>query len=232
MLHELNRIFDATVNSNAQQYQNSNNSTSANNNTQEDPTKEIKVGGKVDAGSAMIYDYAGDTSGEKQYYSNDPVYTVVGINGNWVQVRHHKLSKGVTGWFKKSQLKAYAKGTTGVDKDQLALIDELGEELVIRPSNGRMAFLEKGSGVIPADLTANLMEWGELDPSIMLDQNKPVISAPQITNNNVEINVEFGEVVHIDTVTNETLPNLTKTIEKQLDKYMKGINANIRKYTR
>jgi hypothetical protein len=76
------------------------------------------------------------------------------------------------------------------------------------------------------------MEWGELDPSIMLERNKPVISAPHVTNNNVEINMEFGEVVHIDTVTNDTIPNLTKAIEKQMDKYMKNVNNNIRKYTR
>ena len=44
--------------------------------------------------------------------------------------------------------------------------------------------------------------------------------------------MEFGSVVHIDTVTNDTLPNLTKTIEKEMDKYMKGLNSQIRKYVR
>lgn len=132
----------------------------------------------------------------------------------------------------KFKLKGYAAGTTGVKNSQLAWIDELGEELVLRPSNGRMTFMEKGTAVVPADLTANLMEWGTLDPSIMLERNKPVIGATHITNNNIEINFEFGELVHIDTVTNDTMPNLTKAIEKQMDKYMKGINNNIRKYTR
>lgn len=133
---------------------------------------------------------------------------------------------------KKFKVAGYAGGTTGVKNSQFAWIDELGEELVIRPSNGRMTFMEKGTGVIPADLTSNLMEWGELDPSIMLERNKPVINAPHITNNNIEIKMEFGEVVHIDTVTNDTIPNLTKAIEKQLDKYMKNVNNNIRKYAR
>lgn len=136
------------------------------------------------------------------------------------------------GWVNLKDLEGYASGTTGVQSSQFALLDELGEELVIRPSNGRMTFMEKGTGVVPADLTANLMEWGELDPSIMLERNKPVISAPHVTNNNIEIHMEFGEVVHIDTVTNDTIPNLTKAIEKQMDKYMKNVNNNIRKYTR
>ena len=136
------------------------------------------------------------------------------------------------GWINLKDLEGYASGTTGVKNSQFAWIDELGEELVIRPSNGRMTFMEKGTGVIPADLTSNLMEWGELDPSIMLERNKPVINAPHITNNNMEINMEISEVVHIDTVTNDTIPNLTKAIEKQMDKYMKNVNNNIRKYAR
>lgn len=134
---------------------------------------------------------------------------------------------------KKFRIAGYASGTTGVKQDQIALIDELGEELVLHAGkNGKLEFLSKGSGVVPADLTSNLMGWGELDPSIMLDKNRPVISAPHVTNNSVEINMEIAEVVHIDTVTNETVPNLAKTVEKQIDKYMKNVNNNIRKYTR
>ena len=141
---------------------------------------------------------------------------------------------GVVGPDTKKKLKVagYASGTTGVKKDQLAVIDELGEELVIRPSNGRMTFMEKGTGVVPADLTSNLMGWGELDPSIMLERNKPVISATHVTNNNMEVNMEIAEVVHVDHVDSNNLPDLTKAVEKQLDKYMKQLNGQIRKYAR
>jgi hypothetical protein len=76
------------------------------------------------------------------------------------------------------------------------------------------------------------MKLGQLDPQNILDQNRPVISAPHITNNNVELNVSFGEVVHIDHVDNAAVPNLAKTVEKQIDKYMKGLNSEIRKYVR
>ena len=132
---------------------------------------------------------------------------------------------------KKFKTAGYASGTTGVKNDQWALIDELGEELVIRPSNGRMTFMEKGTGVVPADLTSNLMGWGELDPSIMLERNKPVISATHITNNNMEVNMEIAEVVHVDHVDSNNLPDLTKAVEKQLDRYMKDLNAQIRRKT-
>jgi len=59
------------------------------------------VGGQINAGNAQIYDYAGDNNGERQYFRNDPVYDVLQESGDWVQVRHHNLASGVTGWFRK-----------------------------------------------------------------------------------------------------------------------------------
>lgn len=193
----------------------------------------IKIGGKINAGNAKIFSFAGSTTGYKQYYEDDPIYKVLAIDGDWVQVRHHRLSTGVTGWFKKGHVNAYAKGTKGVKNNQLALIDELGDELVMHADgNGKLAFLSKGSAVIPHDISENLMQLGQLNPQDALDRNRPVINAPHITNNNIELNVSFGEVVHIDHVDNNAVPNLAKTVEKQIDKYMKGLNAEIRKFTR
>ena len=98
--------------------------------------------------------------------------------------------------------------------------------------SGKLAFLSKGSAVIPHDISENLMQLGELNPQDILDRNRPVVNAPHVTNNNIELNVSFGEVVHIDHVDNNAVPNLAKTVEKQIDKYMKGLNAEIRKYVR
>lgn len=84
--------------------------------------KKISVGGKINAGSAKIYDYAGDTSGERQYYRNDPVYKVLKEQNGWLQVRYHKLSSGITGWFKKGDVKAYKTGGL-VDYTGLAQLD-------------------------------------------------------------------------------------------------------------
>lgn len=59
------------------------------------------------------------------------------------------------------QAKKYAKGTRGVKKSQIANVDEKGEELIVRnPDQGRMTYLEKGDGVIPAKQTDNLMAIG------------------------------------------------------------------------
>lgn len=198
-----------------------------------DTTPTIKVGGNINAGDAKIYEYAGDKSGENQYYSKDPKYKVLAIDGNWVQVRHHSLKSGVTGWFKKSDVKAYAKGSKGVDEDQLALIDELGEELILRAQNGRLTYMEKGTGIIPADLTSNLMEWGKLDPSIMLDQNRPSVGVhPEITNTEIQIDNSIAELIHIEHCDQSTLPDVEKIVNKALEKHTQKLNQSLRKYAR
>ena len=84
--------------------------------------KTITVGGKINAAGAKIYDYAGDTSGERQYYRNDPIYTVLAEKGGYLKVSHHKNPKVAIGWFKKSDVKAYKTGGL-VDYTGLAQVD-------------------------------------------------------------------------------------------------------------
>ena len=86
------------------------------------PAKTITVGGKINAGSAPIYDYAGDTTGEHQYFAKDPIYTVIKEQNGYLLTRWHKLSSGYTGWFKKSDVKAYKTGGL-VDYTGLAKVD-------------------------------------------------------------------------------------------------------------
>ena len=218
-------------------------------------------GGGNGGGNSYPYGKASDTTGNIQKgaqgnsvkaiqyalnqlgYGNSGTSKVDGIFGSGTQSAVKAFQRamgisadGIVGKNTRAKFKAqgYALGTTGVKKDQFALIDELGEELQLVPDGkGRLAYLKKGTAIIPHDITENLMKLGQLDPSAVLDYNRPIISAPNtITNNNIELNMEFGEVVHIDTVTNDTIPDLTKAVEKQMDKYMKGLNNQIRKYVR
>lgn len=193
------------------------------------PTPTIKVGGKINAGSAQIYDYAGDTSGERQYYRNDPIYTVLKEQNGWLQVRYHKLSSGITGWFKKNQVKAYARGTIGTTKDQWALIDELGDELLVNADgNGRLSYLTKGTGVVPADLTEKIMNLA-LDPASALDGVIPKTRIPSITANNFDVNLSFDSLVHADNVTQDTLPELQKVIRNEFNYMMKEVNNGLKR---
>ena len=62
------------------------------------------IGKMIYAGDAKIYKSVWDKRGKKQYFSNDPIYTVIGEHGNNLLVRHHSLNEGNTGWFKKSDV--------------------------------------------------------------------------------------------------------------------------------
>lgn len=64
----------------------------------------------------------GDTTGNTQYYKKDPIYTVLAEEKGYVKVRHHSLSQGVTGWFKKTDIKAYKTGGLA-DETGLAWLD-------------------------------------------------------------------------------------------------------------
>ena len=122
---------------------NNNNTDDSANGGNENQPKEITAGGKVKASSgALIYDYAGDTSGEYQYYSKDPNYTVLGVDGEWVKVRYHKLSSGVSGWFKKKDLTAYDTGGYTGDWGS---------------NNGRLAMLHQKELVLNAHDTKNML---------------------------------------------------------------------------
>ena len=195
--------------------------------------KAITVGGKINAGNAKIYSYAGDKNGLKQYFSSDPIYTVLAEKNGYLKVRYHKLSRGATGWFKKSDVKAYAKGSKKIDEDQLAVLDELGDELVLHAGeNGKLEYLTKGSGVVPADLTERLMDLA-MNPQDMLDRNRPAITpSKSIVNNEINISVSYGDILHIEEFNGDDPDEIAKIVAKQLDKHTKDLNNAIRRYSR
>ena len=84
-------------------------------------TGNFTVGSTINASGAKIYAGAGGT-GYSQYFADDPIYTVIGEQGDYVRVRWHKASSGSTGWFKKSDIKAYKNGGL-VDYTGLAWMD-------------------------------------------------------------------------------------------------------------
>ncbi len=84
--------------------------------------KPITVGSKINAKGATIYTNSYGGGAGRQYYGNDPIYNVIGENNGYLLTRHHKLSSGYTGWFKKNDVKAYKTGGL-VDTTGLAWLD-------------------------------------------------------------------------------------------------------------
>ena len=196
--------------------------------------QSTSIGSKINAGNARIYADSYGGGGGTQYYSSDPNYIVLDENNGYVLVRHHKLSSGYTGWFKKSDLPKFASGTTSAKKDQFAILDELGEELQLIPGNsGRLEYIKKGTGIIPADVTSNLMSWGELDPQDMLDRNRPQITPSNcVVNTEIQLDCSVGTLVNIEHCDQNTLPDVEKMVNKAFEKHMQTINNGLKRYAR
>lgn len=147
------------------------------------PAKTISVGGKINASGAKIYDYAGDTSGENQYYRKDPIYKVLKTNGNWLQVRWHKLSSGITGWFKKGDVKAYKTGAKKILDSELAWTQEGNkQEFIVRPSDGAILTpLARNDSVLDASASRNIWDMANT-PSEFIKDNLG-LDASNVPNN-------------------------------------------------
>ena len=175
--------------------------------------------------SAKNFSRNGGNGTRMQSWVPGSTFTVYQVSGSEVLIGR---SGGYTGWVKLSDIEGYASGAKSINKDQFAFLDELGEELQLVPDGaGRLSYVKKGTGIIPADLTERLMEWGQLDPSSVLEKSRPTVSAPHVINNNIELNMQVGEVVHIDHADNGSIPNITKAVQDQMDNYMKNINKKL-----
>lgn len=136
----------------------------------------------------------------------------------------------------KFRAKGYKFGTTGVDTDQFAWIDEMGlEEIVLHAQDGKLAYLTKGSAVLPHSISENLMKLGQLDPQYMLDINRPQASvSPSIINNTMEFSVDnsVGTLISIENFDGNNPDEITKVVNKALEQHTKNLNNALRKFAR
>lgn len=179
--------------------------------------------------SATNFSRDGGSGTKMQSWVPGSTFTVYQVSGSEVLIGRNGQ---YTGWIKLSDIEGYAKGSKKIAKDQLAFVDELGDELQLVPGkNGRLEYIKKGTGILPSDLTEKLMNLA-IDPSGVLERAMPKIGLPYITNNNMEINLNIAEVVHIDRADNRSIPDITKAVQDQMDSYMKRINQGLKRYTR
>jgi hypothetical protein len=129
----------------------------------------------------------------------------------------------------------YAKGTLGTKRDGLAITDEswIGEEITLAAGkNGQLQYLKKGSAVMPADISANLVEWGKINPNMLNIGATPNIN--MITNaiNKPEIVIDVENFLKVDRVDKDTLPQLEAMMDKKIDTFAKQLNYSIKKFSR
>ncbi len=92
-------------------------------------------------------------------------------------------NKSNTSGKRPSSNKKKASGSLSLPQTGIYNINELGDELIV-PPKGNFDYLKKGTGVIPADLTQNLMDWGKFNPKNLIG------SQPSVTNNDHSITIQ------------------------------------------
>jgi hypothetical protein len=155
-----------------------------------------------------------------------------------MQAIERSLKKVLYGEYDSGPLavKKYAQGTLGTKRDEWAITDEswIGEEITLAAGkNGQLQYLKKGSAVMPADISANLVEWGKLDPG-MLNLNNPASNINIISSAIIQPNYEFNfdSLVHVDHCDEGTLKGLEKMVDNKINDFSKQLNYSIKKYAR
>ena len=162
----------------------------------------VKNGVVIDAYSAKKYGGNGRNTG-----------------GFDVHIKSADGKYGDLGWVKLSQLKGYAGGTTRVGSSQLAWTQEEGAEIIVSPSTGAMLTpLKLGDGVIPHNLTKNLMEWGKLNPNQVIPYSANAILPANIDNRNITVQNNYDSLISIrdSTITQDSINDLKNFISQEV----------------
>ena len=125
----------------------------------------------------------------------------------------------------------YAKGTTGTKRDEFAITDEpqFGDELILVPGkDGNLSFMRKGTGVVPADLTANLMEWGRFTPDSMNLGGGVNVNMINNAVNKPEFNFTFDALVKAERIDENTLPEVKKFVQQEINNLVRQMNYAIK----
>lgn len=129
----------------------------------------------------------------------------------------------------------YAKGTLGTTHDQFAITDEswIGEEITLAAGkNGQLQYLKKGSAVMPADISANLVEWGKLNPNMMKVGGGANFNMISNAVNKPEFNLSFDALVKADRIDEGTLPEIKKYVTQEINSLVKQMNYAIKGFAR
>ncbi len=130
--------------------------------------------------------------------------------------------------------KYYAKGTLGTKKDQWAITDEpqFGDELVLVPTaQGNLSYMRKGTSIVPADITNNLVEWGQLDPNAITSSGVGAnINIINSAVNKPEIKLDIENFLRCDNVSQDALPELEKFVNEKMNNLVKQLNYGLKKF--
>jgi hypothetical protein len=141
------------------------------------------------------------------------------------------IGQGIKAMLDKLPKSYYAKGSLGTKQSGFAVTDEswIGEEITLAAGkNGQLQYLKKGSAVMPADISANLVEWGKINPNMMKIGGGANINMISNAVNKPELNFEFDSLVHVDHCDEGTLKDLEKMVDNKINQFTKRLNYSLK----
>lgn len=144
-----------------------------------------------------------------------------------------KSTKPYNDALKKLPPAMYAKGTLGTKKDEWAITDEIGDELVMYATpEGRLSYMRVGSTVVPHDLTKELINIGEvgLDGLRSMPQFNSGVNVNSNYISKPEFNLSFDSLVHVDHCDEGTLKDLEKMVDTKINQFSKQMNYAIKRF--
>ena len=124
-----------------------------------------------------------------------------------------------------------AKGTLSTKQDGWNITDEswIGEEITLAAGkNGQLQYLKKGSAVLPADIAANLVEWGKINPDMIKIGGGANINMISNAVSKPEFNLNFEALVKAERIDEGTLPEVKKFVQQEINNLVKQMNYAIK----
>lgn len=198
------------------------------------------------ANGVVIDSYSSKDFGGNARYTGDLKVHIKSADGRY----------GDLGWVRLSQISGYAKGTTGVDRDQIAIVDEEGRELQIpNGKGGRITKLEKGTGVIKHTATEKLMALSDqldnngnmiingrtIEEYVNDMENMQSIAVPDFSDVTASVvsqlegkamgnvTLEYNQPVTFNSVDKNDIPAMEEFLKKSCDYTMKAFAKDLRK---
>lgn len=151
-----------------------------------------------------------------------PIYE---IEGDEVIYRGHGKVSGANVW-KGASGNVYGGHATGIKRvarDELAWTQESGPEMIITPNSGAILTpLQRGSSVLPADLTNNIWEWSKFNPAEFAQ--RLIQSMPQTGGTMQNNTMEIGSLITVNGPINDTVEMVKIASEQATTKIKQSFN--------
>lgn len=139
------------------------------------------------------------------------------------------IGQGIQTMLNKLPTSYYAKGTFGTKQDQFAITDEFGPELTMYATpEGTLSFMRAGSTVVPAEITKNLVEWGQFSPDAINVGGGVNVNMINNAINKPEFNFAFDALVKAERIDENTLPEVKRFVQQEINSLVRQMNYAIK----